>query len=812
MAITRTYVVGQKGTVYRRDNHAGPWTDVSIPVGQKGQMNILDVMSDPIDPDKVLVVGTKHNDSFVNGIGYSTNAGSSWIKPGGNWELGGGFSAKSWYEVWFVDSDVIWACGDNGRVAKSTDGGLTFNLTTIFKSFGYITAIHAISDQVAIVLVSDRDLTSNTNCEVWKTIDGGFSWIQLNGATSLTGIVENIGVGEGIWMSDDQSTIIATTSGTQNVSTDFGATFTSVTPEQTNGSGIHLTWYPSYGDPNFFRHVGGPILNVTTSTDTGDTFSDLRSNEELTIHGAHFYSDYNGYYIQQRTVYATDNGAVTGSLIFTVPGVERMNSIWTGKSPVIYRLVDCLGSHADIYSDTSILEPLVGLVVTLQSDGLPADVCWTVENTDLTEAPTVFIQAATEYATCEDCLPSSPDDICWDLISCNGECDDLLSVSGLPFIEPVTPGSLYTINQDPSCQYEVYPVRQAMYINLQSSGLSDPTSDFRAGTEEFIISCGSLIYNGVEQVTTPFTYTLSIANYQVVECTGLNCVSVPINTTENCIENIPIFVNEICTALGIPLEAYADDPEHCGFGCGGPDSGAKEGTCREMFRIQYRDGDTFTIEFGITSTSNPSNSSLGSFELSPGNLAIQNDITDQQSAEVCSSNVYCPPVEQPITITSIEPWDGPCTPEPEPTDPEGNVLPQLGEACVITPRLGEPGFTTKHCDPKKVVAIKTKFAESVYALFKRMRYGIETCCEFDLDKIDVKNMLLDLGDIYDPDLCVPGQPVPNGCCPQPCNSMATLIVPLTSTCPVPTNTVAVLALAPQSCEAPSGAVADLVIP
>ena len=94
-----------------------------------------------------------------------------------------------------------------------------------------------------------------------------------------------------------------------------------------------------------------------------------------------------------------------------------------------------------------------------------------------------------------------------------------------------------------------------------------------------------------------------------------------------------------------------------------------------------------------------------------------------------------------------------------------------------------------------------------------MRYGIETCCEFDLDKIDVKNMLLDLGSKFDPDLCVSGQPVPFGCCPQPCNATATLIVPQPLACPAPDSSAAVLAIIPanQACPPPEASAAVLTI-
>lgn len=86
----------------------------------------------------------------------------------------------------------------------------------------------------------------------------------------------------------------------------------------------------------------------------------------------------------------------------------------------------------------------------------------------------------------------------------------------------------------------------------------------------------------------------------------------------------------------------------------------------------------------------------------------------------------------------------------------------------------EPGFVVKNLTEDEVLAIKNKYADSVYALFKRMRYGIETCCEFDLDKIDIKNQIADLSQIYDPELCVTTEPE---CCPAPCSVTTDLFLP-----------------------------------
>lgn len=112
--------------------------------------------------------------------------------------------------------------------------------------------------------------------------------------------------------------------------------------------------------------------------------------------------------------------------------------------------------------------------------------------------------------------------------------------------------------------------------------------------------------------------------------------------------------------------------------------------------------------------------------------------------------------------------------------------PSVGEACNITMRPGEPGFSVKYCDPDEYIKIKCIFADSVYALFKRLRYGIETCCEYDLDKSDIKNMLLDLGELYDPDMCV-DQELPIVCCSAPTDAVVGIYLPLLIGCPAPTN-------------------------
>lgn len=78
---------------------------------------------------------------------------------------------------------------------------------------------------------------------------------------------------------------------------------------------------------------------------------------------------------------------------------------------------------------------------------------------------------------------------------------------------------------------------------------------------------------------------------------------------------------------------------------------------------------------------------------------------------------------------------------------------ELGIPCDITMRVGEPGFTTKHCDPDYVIELECNYATAVYNKYLKLQYGVDICCEKDLDKLKLRHTLLKLGNIYDPDLC-----------------------------------------------------------
>jgi len=335
---TRTYAVGTDSTVRRRDNNTGGWVDVSIPVVSLA-MRCNDVMTDPNNSDILIVVGQNMGSVTNTGIMYSDDAGATWARPAGTWN---DTEPKEFFEVWWVDSNIVWVVGQQGFVSLSTDGGLTFNTVPTQPgagTYGFTTCIHALDAQVAIVS-GDLSLSTSSNATlVWKTIDGGTTWTTLNGGNVLTNSSsgQNSGFPNGIWISPDQQRIILGTSNCQFLSTDSGTTIldtasgTSIRPR----FGYHLTWYPSYSAlPDKFRHVGGANTLVNECSDLGVTWATTQVGfSSLRLFGAHFYTENDGYYVgSDGQTYETSDGGATG-VVTDISGAGSMIAVWTGVIP-----------------------------------------------------------------------------------------------------------------------------------------------------------------------------------------------------------------------------------------------------------------------------------------------------------------------------------------------------------------------------------------------------------------------------------------------------------------------------------------------
>tara|TARA_R110000868_G_scaffold91276_3_gene253192 strand:+ start:12741 stop:15764 length:3024 start_codon:yes stop_codon:yes gene_type:complete len=923
--MAKSYTVGQFNIVLRRDDHIGPWIDISPTATEFLNAWWKDVMVFPGQTDKVVIVGSTAAGGAA--IAISNDAGITWDTPGGNYISIG----KDFTEVWVVPSSIInqpfsmniWVVGPNGAWVKSTDGGLNFNNPQLFNpsslpgegSFVQTNAIHAIDEFTAVIAGSPVNEADNL-CYVWKTIDGGNSWFDLNtnatylaplppslrnsqitGALSFTvinggtgypltpptnpsanlttltgsgsgavvtltggpptypsGVVGNVGstptigdfyqIGDtvrvdggnndcileitsvgggqptgapnGIWMSGDQQKVIVSTTYTQQISIDGGFTFTPV-PPGINRSGKHLTWYPSTAEvPSHFRHVGGSSENVVHSTDGGISWDLERSNEGFTMKGAHFWSPQNGYYLTFNKIHSTSNGGITSDAVTydaPIANLSNLEAVYTENDNTnvpCYEFVPCNQTAQSTIWTGVVLIQFSNQVVDITFDvGTPSEftLCGTlieITDPDVCSNALIFTPANivnNSYIDCNACLPAPPPPNvlteCYNLISCTPKtCPDILYATDselAPFV-----GQYIEINGDTTCRYLVEVTRQAYYTGLNPAVLSQAGGDFLSGIDNYTIQVTSVVVNGTEYVSGLATpYVLTPANYSVVECTDLVCVPVSVGTTENCVTNLPLYLNTVFANANVPeLVAECADLALC------------EELGIALTKIQYSEGTNFTITFTVQ---NNSGTLTYIYIASAGNLSsvtIISDNNEELGFDTCNSHTQCTGNSVLLPATPINVFTE-CPPSiidpPIPPIPP-NVPPvELGEACETRPRFAEPGFSTKYCNPKQVVDINCKFGDSVYALFKRMRYGIETCCEYDLDKIEIKKDLMDLGALYDPDMCISGQPVPFGCCPQPCNVEAELLIPVYVTCPSPSDVIAIIDIT-NNCTPPTGEV------
>lgn len=76
---------------------------------------------------------------------------------------------------------------------------------------------------------------------------------------------------------------------------------------------------------------------------------------------------------------------------------------------------------------------------------------------------------------------------------------------------------------------------------------------------------------------------------------------------------------------------------------------------------------------------------------------------------------------------------------------------------LITRRV-KPGYYTKGCPPEYTEKVSCNFGETMFDDVARVRYGIDICCDHDVEKWWIKKQILNLKAIYDPALDVPVKP------------------------------------------------------
>lgn len=318
--MTRTYAISlDSARVHRLDNLTGPWTDVSLPPTFVGPI-FQDVKTGPTTPDTVMVVGSTSPAFGWQGLYISNDAGANWVSPLGSYQG----VAKMWYQLSWPDQNNVFACGERGYISASTDGGVTFNLTTGFPTptgfaqSGNAKCLHFISPTTGVV---------GFNGSIFKTTDAGATWSYLNGGIPLTtpkSVTDLLGI------HIDITEQVITALGREAIyrSTDGGATFTLVF-DFTANQGRHLTWI---SDTQLWA-IGDRDMRMV-SVDSGATWSVLSVYNPITgpfQWGAYFYSATDGFYGSNSSVMFTTDAGASGTVSDTMP--TQVKTIWTMIEP-----------------------------------------------------------------------------------------------------------------------------------------------------------------------------------------------------------------------------------------------------------------------------------------------------------------------------------------------------------------------------------------------------------------------------------------------------------------------------------------------
>ena len=70
-------------------------------------------------------------------------------------------------------------------------------------------------------------------------------------------------------------------------------------------------------------------------------------------------------------------------------------------------------------------------------------------------------------------------------------------------------------------------------------------------------------------------------------------------------------------------------------------------------------------------------------------------------------------------------------------------------------RTVRPGYDTPGCPPEYYEKVNCKFSEYVFQNMIAKRYGLDSCCDINQEKYEIKKALLDLAVVTDPNICNP---------------------------------------------------------
>ncbi len=784
MIQAKTYYCGRNGGVRKLVDLTAPWIDVSLPtngIPAALQAELFDVEVDPNDGDKVFVVGGA--DCGINwyGIGVSSNGGTTWQIPGGNYQAIIGASGESpcfykWYEVSIVDSTTSYVCGQldtlSGKpiLVKSTDGGLTFNTCTPFpvEVDGMdATCLHFTTPLIGVVSFSGLASTANY---VLRTMDGGNTWLVMNGGLPLStsnpfpGTGLPVGPITGIFMADDLGYIVGIG---QNMIIET-TVISLPNPPASAGVGVDSWQNNFYTSANGFSNIpigyhvsylrtGGAVPNDAIisvsgysslgidSSDRGATWNNIPApgydptNNGFNRIAAHFYrlnnslpnTIHSGFYNKDADVYHNINGFAPFSETFSDNSPYGVNAIWTWyletPTQTCYLLTNCNDPSDTIVTSTNLAANVGQVTVVI---GYSACYIISVAPDCVGAIPVTVVTMAPDCTGCSQ--------TCYLLEDCAGNVPDVVTSVNLSIYvgQIITvveyPGICWTVSQTSDCSGSI--------VLALTVGNNFPDCISCSTTCYYVSDCSG-------QFPTIHTYTdLSAFVGQTITLNNYPGICWMVIQAPNCTGSV---------VLGSTVTNTFVD-------------------CPACLKVCYRLVDcTGTKPDIITDT-----------DLSAFVNQVIKIVGCDSVCYIVTNSTTCQDSEVIEMSTSF----GTCELCLE--APRKSLAP-------LKARMIQPNYGEGECSVEFVERVNCKFSNQVYAKLLTKKYGVNPCIDDELDKWLIKKQLLNLNLIYDPNACIV-PPTPEMCPEVP------VVPPTPNVCGTPTNVVVTISdPLPVSCGTPT---------